>query len=78
LLNEDGAPDQPGCGAELALLRRSKLIVQQFTTKLPPIVPLRGVRSETKLTSGALRAVQGGFKQRIAVRRQAVQTSQPD
>jgi hypothetical protein len=35
----NSAPDLPGCGIELALLRRLKLIAQQFTTKRAPIVP---------------------------------------
>lgn len=34
LLNEDNAPNQPGRGTELALLRRLELIAQQFTTRL--------------------------------------------
>jgi hypothetical protein len=42
LLNEDNASDQPGRGAELALLRRMELIAQQFSTKLAPIVSAEG------------------------------------
>lgn len=42
LLNEDNASHQPGRGAELALLRRTELIAQQFTTNLAPIAPAGG------------------------------------
>jgi hypothetical protein len=42
LLNEDNAPDQPGRGTELAVLRRLKLIAQHFTNKLAPIARFGG------------------------------------